>query len=111
MFQKYRKLIIALAIIFAIPVFVLLCCDISVRKVDENEETETETVVETVDPLDASALELFLGLGSKARINLWLLLFLPRVSSHHMCVGRQKEQRRTWSGSRLCPYSQDIPSL
>ena len=59
MFQKHRKLIITLAVIFAIPVLILLCCDISVRKVDENEETETETVVETVDPLDASALELF----------------------------------------------------
>ncbi|MBQ2288493.1 MAG: hypothetical protein II251_07285 [Lachnospiraceae bacterium] len=59
MFQKYRKLIIALIIVFAIPVFILLCCDITIKEVDENAETETETVVETVDPLDASALVAF----------------------------------------------------
>lgn len=56
MLQKYRKLIIALAVIFAIPVLVLLCCDITVK---EAGETEEETVIETVDPLDENALELF----------------------------------------------------
>ena len=56
MIKKYRKLFIALAVIFAIPVLVLLCCDISVK--DAN-ETEEETVVETVDPLDETALVLF----------------------------------------------------
>lgn len=57
MFEKHRKLIIALIVVVALPVLVLLCCDITVTKVDET--SETESVAETADLLDASALELF----------------------------------------------------
>lgn len=70
MFQKHRKLFIALIVIFAIPVLVFLCCDITITKVGENGETEMETVPETVDLLDVSALELFdTGKGLKIKMS------------------------------------------
>ena len=57
MFQKYKKLIIALIVVAAIPLLVLMCCDISVKPAGETDETET--VEETVDPLDPAGLVAF----------------------------------------------------
>lgn len=51
-----KRLLIGLLSIFVLAVVVLFCCDITITEEGETKETE---VVETVDPLDKSALELF----------------------------------------------------
>ena len=59
MFQTYRKLIIALGIILGIPLFVLMCCDVSITHVGDVMLETAETETESVDPMDVTALELF----------------------------------------------------
>ena len=59
MFQKYRKLFIALGIIIGIPLFVLMCCDVSITRVGDVVLEETETELESVDSMDVTSLELF----------------------------------------------------
>ena len=50
MFQKYKKLIIALLVIASLPLIVLMCCDVSITRVGDVslEETETETEISAV---------------------------------------------------------------